>query len=63
MRSCGPDAYPFQASVGCSLLPFAETVYTETGQLVALSFNYFVTDRFSFTINRRTERVARRSAG
>jgi putative flippase GtrA len=49
--------------VGCSLLPFAETVYTETGQLVALSFNYFVTDRFSFTINRRTERVARRSAG
>ena len=33
------------------------------GQPVALSLNYFVTDCFTFTINRRIERLSRRSAG
>jgi GntR family transcriptional regulator len=52
-----------QVGVGRSLLHLAETMYTETGQPVALSLNYFVTDCFSFTINRRIERVARRTSG
>jgi GntR family transcriptional regulator len=52
-----------EVGVGRSLLHLAETMYTETGQPVALSRNYFVTDCFSFTIHRRIERVSRRTAG
>jgi len=52
-----------QVSVGRSLLHLAETMYTEGGQPVAMSLNYFVTDCFSFTINRRIERVSRRTLG
>jgi GntR family transcriptional regulator len=52
-----------QVDVGRSLLHLAERMYTETGQPVALSLNYFVTDCFSFTIHRRIERVSRRTAG
>ncbi len=35
---------------------------TETGLPVAMSLNYFVTDCFSFTIDRRIERVSRSTA-
>jgi GntR family transcriptional regulator len=52
-----------RVGVGRSLLHLAETMYTERGQPVALSLNYFVTDCFSFTINRRIERLPRRNAG
>jgi GntR family transcriptional regulator len=52
-----------QTSIGRSLLYLAETMYTEKGEPVTLSLNYFVTDCFSFTINRRIERVSRRIAG
>jgi len=51
-----------QVGMGRSLLHLAETLYTEKGQPVAMSLNYFVTDCFSFTINRRIERE-RRSTG
>jgi GntR family transcriptional regulator len=51
-----------RVSVGRSLLHLAETMYTEKGQPVALSLNYFVTDCFNFTINRRIERLTRRTA-
>jgi GntR family transcriptional regulator len=52
-----------QVDVGRSLLHLVETMYTQKGLPVALSLNYFVTDCFSFTINRRIERVVRRTAG
>jgi GntR family transcriptional regulator len=52
-----------QVSAGRSLLHLDETMYTEKGHPVALSLNYFVTDCFSFTINRRIERLSRQSAG
>jgi GntR family transcriptional regulator len=52
-----------QIEVGRSLLHLAERMYTDLGQPVAVSLNYFVTDCFSFTINRRIERVSRRIAG
>jgi GntR family transcriptional regulator len=51
-----------RVGLGRSLLHLAETMYTDTGQPVALSLNYFVTDCFSFTINRRIERASRRIA-
>lgn len=51
-----------QVSAGRSLLHLDETLYTEKGQPVAMSLNYFITDCFSFTINRRIERE-RRSTG
>jgi hypothetical protein len=46
-----------------SLLHLAETMYTDKGQPVAMSLNTFVTDCFSFTINRRIERLPQRNAG
>jgi GntR family transcriptional regulator len=48
-----------QVGSGRSLLHLAETLYTEKGQPVAMSLNYFITDCFSFTINRRIERERR----
>ena len=48
-----------QVAAGRSLLHLAETLYTEKGQPVAMSLNYFITDGFSFTITRRIERERR----
>jgi GntR family transcriptional regulator len=52
-----------RVDIGRSLLHLVETMYTEKGRPVALSLNYFVTDCFNFTINRRIERLARRAGG
>ena len=41
---------------GMPLLHLAEIFYTETGQPVALSLNYFITDRLKFHIVRRVTR-------
>lgn len=41
-----------QVNEGKALLHLVETYYDRTGKPIALSYNYFVTDRFSFYIGR-----------
>lgn len=46
-------AEQLDVAVGKALLHLAEVYYSEDGKAVALSFNYFVSDRFGFYIGRQ----------
>jgi GntR family transcriptional regulator len=49
-------ASQLQISTGQAVIHLLETYFTKTGMPIALSFNYFVSDRFGFSISRYISR-------
>jgi GntR family transcriptional regulator len=63
VSSMGADlelARELQVAVGTSVLHLVETVYSITDQPIALTRNYFLTERFHFSIVRRIVRKSKR---